>query len=67
MMTRVYSKMEFVEKNDYILTDDKAPVELLGMDVLDDMIFDELDYYRNLIKGKSIREVIQMAQNGELF
>ena len=27
----------------------------------------ELDYYRNLIKGKSIREVIQMAQNGELF
>ena len=31
------------------------------------MIFDELDYYRNLIKGKSIREVIQMAQNGELF
>ena len=66
-MTRVYSKMEFVEKNDYILTDDKAPVELLGMDVLDDMIFDELDYYRNLIKGKSIREVIQMAQNGELF
>ena len=67
MMTRVYSKMEFVEKNGYILTDDKAPVELLGMDVLDDMIFDELDYYRNLIKGKSIREVIQMAQNGELF
>ena len=59
--------MEFVEKNGYILTDDKAPVELLGMDVLDDMIFDELDYYRNLIKGKSIREVIQMAQNGELF
>lgn len=67
MMTRVYLRMEFVEKNDYILTDDKAPVELLGMDVLDDMIFDELDYYRNLIKGKSIREVIQMAQNGELF
>lgn len=67
MMTRVYSRMEFVEKNNYILTDDKAPVELLGMDVLDDMIFDELDYYRNLIKGKSIREVIQMAQNGELF
>ena len=67
MMTKVYSKMEFVEKNGYILTDDKAPVELLGMDVLDDMIFDELDYYRNLIKGKSIREVIQMAQNGELF
>ena len=67
MMSRVYSRMEFVEKNEYILTDDKAPVELLGMDVLDDMIFDELDYYRNLIKGKSIKEVIQMAQNGELF
>ena len=67
MMSRVYSRMEFVEKNEYILTDDKAPVELLGMDVLDDMIFDELDYYRNLIKGKSNKEVIQMAQNGELF
>lgn len=33
---------------DRILTDDKAPVELLGMKVLDEIIQDELDYYRDL-------------------
>lgn len=31
-----------------ILTDDKAPVELLGMQVLDEIIADELAYYKGL-------------------
>lgn len=32
-----------------ILTDDQAPVELLGMKVLDEMIGNELDYYKDLL------------------
>lgn len=63
----IENKLVYVEDKPYILTDDKAPVELLGMDVLDDMIFDELEYYRNKLKGKSISEIIEMVMNGELF
>ena len=37
--------IEEYEAGDYILTDDKAPVELLGMAAIDEIITDELDYY----------------------
>jgi len=67
MLYKVYDNLEFIEKTDYILTDDKARVEMLGMSVLDDMIFEELDYYRNLLKGKSIKEIIDELLNGNLF
>lgn len=36
------------QAGDLILTDDKAPVELLGMQVLDEIIADELAYYKGL-------------------
>ncbi len=36
------------DAGDKILTDDKAPVELLGMKVLDEMIETELSYYKGL-------------------
>lgn len=62
-----YNNLEKVENNGYILTDDKAPVELLGMKVLDDMITDQLEYYRNQLKGKSIIQIIKELLNGELF
>ena len=32
-----------------ILTDDKAPVELLGMRVIDDLITEELAYYKGIL------------------
>ena len=59
--------MEPLQENPYLLTDDKAPVELLGMQVLDDMIMDELEYYREKLRGKSIPEIIRALKNGELF
>ncbi len=59
--------MEPLQENPYLLTDDKAPVELLGMQVLDDMIMDELEYYREKLRGKSIPEIIKALKNGELF
>jgi len=37
-----------------ILTDDKAPVEMLSMKVIDVMIQEEMDYYRELIKEHGI-------------
>jgi len=69
--TNEYGKLENkLLKEDYeqyILTDDKAPVELLGMKVLDDMIVDELEYYRAQLKGKSIIQIIKELLSGNLF
>lgn len=48
MMEVVAENMTEYQGQDRILTDDKAPVELLGMRVLDEIIQDELDYYRDL-------------------
>ncbi len=45
-----------------ILTDDKAPVELLGMQVIDELIAEELKYYKELFEGKSLSEIIDMLQ-----
>ena len=50
------------EGGDLILTDDKAPVELLGMQVIDEMIMNELNYYKKLFKGMSIQEILDNLQ-----
>ncbi len=47
MMDTVAGNLTPREAKDRILTDDKAPVELLGMKVLDEIIADELSYYRD--------------------
>lgn len=67
LMIRVLSGLKPVEQSDYVLTDDKAPVELLGMRVLDDMILEEISYVKKAIEGKSLRELIKMLFSGELF
>ncbi len=67
LMNRVNAKLTKVEKNGYVLTDDKAAVELLGMAVLDDMILNEIDYVKKAIEGKSLKELIDMIFSGELF
>lgn len=42
----------------HIMTDDKAPVELLGMQVIDEIIQDEVAYYRSLFDEQGIRGVL---------
>ena len=60
MMTNVHNNLVRIEKNDkYILTDDKAPVEMLGMKALDKMIEEELSDIRKRIRGKNIKEIIE--------
>ena len=46
------------ESTGLILTDDKAPVELLGMKVIDGMISDELEYYKERFKKDGIDGLI---------
>lgn len=43
---------------DRLLTDDKAPVELLGMRVIDEIIADELAYYREKGLAESLKELM---------
>ncbi|MBR1780914.1 MAG: fused MFS/spermidine synthase [Oscillospiraceae bacterium] len=51
MMERVEQGLTEYWGGGHILTDDKAPVELLGMRVLDELIGDELAYYKELFRN----------------
>lgn len=54
MMQQVAEDMEVYEKGDYLLTDDKAPVEVLGMKVIDELIQSELGYYKEIFEEEGI-------------
>ena len=58
MMKRILPEITEHRKGDYILTDDKAPVELLGMQVIDEMIEDEVSYYKKIYKEDGIEGLI---------
>ena len=62
MMNLVDRNLKLYEGGDLILTDDKAPVELLGMKVVDELISEQLAYYKEMFKGMSIKEMIDMLQ-----
>lgn len=59
MLRRVSDGIMPYEKGDYLLTDDKAPVELLGMQMIDDLIQRELVYYKELFKREGIQGLLQ--------
>ena len=48
MMQTVEERLVAYEPGEDVLTDDKAPVELLGMQVIDELIADEVAYYREI-------------------
>jgi spermidine synthase len=59
--------MEHVEKTivpysstGYLLTDDKAPVELLGMKQIDLIIKDEVDVYKRIYEDKGIKGLLEL-------
>ena len=59
MMDLVSEKLIPYEAGDLVMTDDKAPVELLGMKVIDEIIQAELAYYKNVFKEGGIKAVIE--------
>ena len=58
MMETVSGKLTEYQGGDCILTDDKAPVEVLGMRVLDELIEGELNYYRDQVKTNGLLSLI---------
>lgn len=49
-----------VEDLDLILTDDLAPVEILGQKSLNKIVEQELEYYRSNLKGKGLKDIMDM-------
>lgn len=60
MMTNVVSDISEYNKGNNLLTDDKAPVELLGIQVIDEIIKDEVSYYKDkeIFKNEGIKRLI---------
>ena len=58
MMEDVSDRLTPYEAGDLLLTDDKAPVELLGMDVIDTLIQDEVALYREIYEEEGLSGVI---------
>lgn len=58
LMTRVENNLIPYESTGHIMTDDKAPVELLGMQVIDDLIGEEVQYYKKIYKEQGIEGLL---------
>ncbi len=58
MLSRIESGLTPYEAGNYLMTDDRAPVELLGMRVIDDLIRDEISWVREIYDREGIQGVI---------
>lgn len=58
MLKYAYEQLMPYEKGNYLLTDDKAPVELLGMQVIDGIIQSEIGYYKEIFKEDGIEGLL---------
>jgi len=59
MMERVSKELVPYEAGEYLMTDDRAPVELLGMRVIDGLIMDEVSYYKDIYENEGIQGVLE--------
>ena len=57
-MEIVDRKLQQYTPGDDVMTDDKAPVELLSMKAIDEIIGDEVSYFKDIYKEKGIKGVI---------
>lgn len=58
LLKKVCENLRQYRRGDLLLTDDKAPVELLSMRAIDQIINDELAYYKKLFREKGIQGVL---------
>ncbi len=59
MMVQVDENLTEYKPGSYIMTDDKAPVELLGMRVIDELITDEVSYYKTIFDEQGIEGLLE--------
>lgn len=58
MMSKVLAGLKRYEAGSNVMTDDKAPVELLGMKIIDELIRTEVDYYRGIYEEGGIEALL---------
>lgn len=61
LMARIGEKLTAYEGGSYIMTDDQAPVELLGMRVIDSLIQEEIGYYKDIFKEEGIKGLLDQV------
>lgn len=61
LMEQVGGQFVKREPGTYLLTDDKAPVELLGMRMIDGLIQEELGYYKGIYEREGIQGLLKEA------
>jgi len=59
MMSKVSSSLTHYEAGNYLMTDDKAPVELLGMKVIDEIIATEVEYYKSIYEEGGLEALLE--------
>ena len=59
LMGRVLPELAPYEAGDRVMTDDRAPVELLSMQVMDQLIHGEVEYYRAVYEREGLRGLIK--------
>ena len=64
MMQQVADGMETYTATEYMMTDDKAPVELLGMQVIDELIQDEVSYYKGIYAQEGLSGLLRAVGLG---
>lgn len=60
LMAQVKENCTTYEAGMYIMTDDKAPVELLGMKVIDSLIQDEVQYYKGIYEEQGLKGLLDI-------
>lgn len=59
LMKNVSDGLSDYEAGGYLMTDDKAPVELLGMRVIDELIRDEVEYYKEIYEEEGLQGILE--------
>lgn len=59
MEQKLVGQLMAYEAGDYVMTDDKAPVELLGMKAIDEIIKDEVMYYKEIYEKEGLEGLLE--------
>lgn len=62
LMEKVTVNLIRYQAGEYCMTDDQAPVELLGMHVIDDLIGNEVAYYKEIYREQGLSGLIKALQ-----
>ncbi|SHJ53144.1 Spermidine synthase [Hathewaya proteolytica DSM 3090] len=60
LMIKVRDEISEYKAGNYIFTDDKAPVELLGMKVIDKIVQKEIKYYKDVFKKEGLKGILNI-------